>query len=100
MLEFKFIQTGKTAGDETTPYAVFLNEECSVGEFIDCVLKRKEWGYIGIKSHGHIFGSPNCEYRKDEIVRTDFTEEYLTRKVATVSAFGGWTRMDYLLTLK
>lgn len=30
MLKFKFIQTGKTAGDETTPYAVSLNQECSV----------------------------------------------------------------------
>ena len=100
MLEFEFIQTGKTSRDETTPYMVSLNKECSVGEFIDSVLKRDEWGYIGIRSHGHIFGSPNCEYRRDKIVNTEFTEEYLSRKVATVSAYGGWTRMDYILTLK
>ncbi len=58
MLEFKFTQIGKTSGDETTPYMVSLNKECSVSEFIDRVLKRNEWGYIGIRSHGHIFGSP------------------------------------------
>ena len=79
---------------------VSLNKECSVGEFIDSVLKRNEWGYIGIKNHRHIFGSPNCKYRRDKIVNTEFTEEYLYRKVATVSASGGWSRMDYILTLK
>lgn len=100
MLNLKFTQTGRTAGDETAPYAVTLNKECSVGEFIDSVLKRKEWGHIGIRSRGHIFGSPECEYRGDKIVRTEFTEEYLSRKVATVSAAGGWSRMDYWLTLK
>lgn len=100
MLEFKFTQIGKTSGDETTPYMVSLNKECSVGEFIDSVLKRNEWGYIGIKNHRHIFGSPNCKYRRDKIVNTEFTEKYLYRKVATVSASGGWSRMDYILTLK
>ena len=100
MLEFKFTQTGKTSGDETTPYMVSLNKECSVSEFIDSVLKRNEWGYIGIRSHRHIFGFPNCEYRRGKIVSTNFTEESLSRKVATVSASGGWSRMDYILTLK
>lgn len=100
MLEFHFIQTGKTARDATTPYAVSLNKECTVGEFIDCVLKRKEWGYIGIKSYGHIFGSPNCEYQGDKIIKTEFTNEDLSRMVSTVSASGGWSRMDYLITLK
>jgi hypothetical protein len=100
MLKFSFIQTGKTSGDETTPYTVSLNKECTVGEFIDCVLKRNEWGYIGLKSYGHIFGSPNCEYRGDKIVKTEFTDEILSQKVLTVSASGGWSRMDYLITSK
>lgn len=100
MLKVKFIQTGKTAGDETTPYTVSLNQECSVDEFIAWVLKQNEWGYIGIRNPGHIFGSPKCEYRGVTIVNTEFTEEDLSRMVATVSASGGWSRMDYLLTLK
>lgn len=99
-MKFKFVQSGKTSGDETTPYTVSLNQDCSVGEFIDCVLKRGEWGYIRIMSLGHIFGSPECEYRNATIVYTEFTKEDLSQMVAMALASGGWSRMDYLLILK
>lgn len=101
ILRLTFNQTAPAGGDATAPYSVSLNRECTLGEFIDCVLKREEWGYIGIKSRKDIFfGSPKCEYKYDKIVSTEFTDAYLARKVKTVFASGGWTRMDYILTLK
>lgn len=99
-LRLKFEQCGKTSGDETTPYNVSLNKICTLRELIDTVLKRKEWGYIGVKCVGSIFGNPSCEYKKDKIIKSNFTDDYLDRVVDTVFASGGWTRMDYKVTLK
>ena len=83
MLKLTFIRTGVTNGDDTSPYNIYMNQECTVGEFIDCVLTQKEWGYIKIKRQD-IYGTLLCEYKGDKVVRTEIPEEYLSKKIASV----------------
>lgn len=93
---FTFYQTGPTRGDCTSPYEVTMDKEYTVDEFIQEILTRKEWGYIGIYSSNDFFGDPKCEYRDDKLLYS-LPNEYLNKRVIKVKADGGWSRMDYLL---
>lgn len=101
-LNLVFKEIGGPYGDCMSSFDVALNRLCTVKELVDWVLKRGEWGYIGMKSSNSydVFGSPNCEYRMDKIICGGFSEEYLERVVTKVSAHGGWSRMDYMLTME
>lgn len=96
---FRIEQCGPERGDCTAPCEVILDKEYLVREFIEEVLKRKEeWGYIGIKSDKSFFGDPNCEYRHGKLLGT--LPGYMSRKVKSVTADGGWSRMDYILEVE
>lgn len=103
---FKLEQAGAERGDCTAPYRVILDKEYTVKEFIATVLKdcSDEWGYIGIKSDLNVwFGDPNIEYRYGEITNVNSKTEMkfpLEAKVLSAKADGGWSRMDYMLTVK
>lgn len=93
-------QCGPERGDCTAPCKVTLDKEYLVREFIEEVLKRKwEWGYIGVKSDKSFFGDPHCEYRYGKLLDT-LPDDYMPRKVKSVTADGGWSRMDYILELE
>lgn len=96
---FKLHQLRPEGGDCTAPYAVDLGGEYTVREFIrDVLLDKREWGYIGIDiGHNSIFGDPCCEYSHGGL-KTSLPAEFLTMKVVSAKASGGWSRMDYLLT--
>lgn len=94
MVKLNFRQTARTGGDETAPYDVFMEQECTVEDFITAVLNMKEWGYIRIKGYGSI------EYRQDKIVSTSLTNDDMAMVIKSVSAAGGWSRMDYYLEIK
>ena len=97
---FKLIQSGPTCGDCTAPYNVILDKEYTVEDFIKTTLLRSdEWGYIGIFDEKSIFGNLNCEYRHGNL-KTHLPNEYLSKKVVRVMARGGWTMMNYILTVK
>jgi hypothetical protein len=93
---FKMYRAGQVRGDCTAPYDVELDKEYTVSEFVNTVLTRKEWGYIGIYCKGEIFGKPKCEYRGDKLLYA-LPDNVLNKKVIKVKADGGWSRMDYLL---
>lgn len=96
---FKFSQSGPISGDCTAPYEVSLDKEYTVRTFINEVLTREnEWGYIGIENGYAIFGDPFCEYRHGKLA-SKMNEEILDKPVLSVSASGGYTRMDYLLKI-
>ena len=88
----------------TAPYKVILFEKCTVRKFVECVLNTKnEWGYIGIYNpeKGPFFGYPNIEYfygklNKARPIIEEF-EEFLDKPVIKAIAYGGWSRMDYIL---
>ena len=98
---FELKQAGKERGDSTAPYAITLDKQYTVREFIDTVLKRTdEWGYIGIEDHRNWSnGTPNCKYSYTKLI-THMPEEVMDKPVESVTADGGWSRMDYKLTLR
>ncbi len=92
-------QTAFEGGDCTAPYAVELDKEYTVQEFVTAVLsKSKEWGYIGIEHKLATFGEPHCEYRYGQLL-SELPPETLCKKVISARAHGGYTRMDYYLSV-
>ena len=97
---FKLVQSGPTGGDGTASYDILLNGEYTVGQFInDVLLDKREWGYIGIHDGCSIFGNPKCEYRYGELI-SNLPDEYLTLGVTNAKAGGGWSLMNYILTVE
>ena len=96
---FALGECSKTRGDCTASYGVIVDKGCTVKEFIEDVLTRNEWGYVGIYKEGQAWferGTPKCEYKGDKLIYA-MPEEVLSREVIKASADGGWSRMDYLL---
>lgn len=98
---FTFIRTGGPYGDCTCDYDIKLDKEYTVAEFVKTVLENKpdEWGYIGIWRSKTIFGDPTCRYDYGKL-RSTLPDDILDKKIRSVDASGGWTRMDYLLVLE
>lgn len=100
---FRLIQSTPESGDCTCGYKVLLDKEYTVKEFVDTVLteKNKEWGYIGIYNPSDFFGRTSgnlcIEYRYGKITTENFGNDILNKKIMSVSASGGWSRMDYIL---
>ena len=82
------------AGDCTCGFEVTLDKEYTVIEFINTILseRKKEWGYF-------IVNEITVEYRHGELLDIPFNDEILQSKMNNVSAWGGWTRMDYRIEL-
>lgn len=103
---FKFIQSTPVGGDCTCGYEIKLDREYTVKDFIDIVLTERadEWGYIGVYNPsdfcGRHFGNPKMEYRYGKIIAGNFTEDILNKEIKSVSASGGWSRMDYVFKCK
>ena len=89
----KFTQLRPEGGDCTAPYGVTEFPEI-VADFVGEVLGKykREWGYIVIKRY-------RFEYRFGKLLN-NISSELLVRSISHVEASGGWTRMDYHLTLK
>ena len=95
-LKLDFEQQGPMRGDCCATYNVKLSRTCTLQELIDYILtQRRLWGYLRIK--GNLF--PSFEYKYGQYVCSSLTEADLQRKVAEISANGGWSRIDYFVTL-
>lgn len=87
----KLKQITRTFGDETAGYEVVLDKEYTVDELFKQIVSRKsDWGYFTIK------GSISSEYKWGSII-VDIIKEDSVKKVSSVSASGGWSRMDYVI---
>ena len=110
MFELKMSEPMNSA--EEAPFDVTLDKEYTVKEFIDAVMtKTDEWGCITVTtdplpSMSWLLKCPRCEYKYGKTVTAKkndlFTTapELLSKTVVSVSAKGGWTRMDYVLYVK
>lgn len=97
---FEFYNAGPTRGDCTAAYKIRLHKEFTVKEFVDEVLKdTSEWGYIRINIGKSFFDNPKCEYRRGTLLY-ELPECFLPLKVLSAKGDGGWSRMDYLLTVE
>lgn len=93
-----------TRGDCTAGYKVFLDKEYTLQEFVDAILtnKKDEWGVIRIpKRNCAWYRFPCISYRYGNITnKSNIPEKVFGYKVKSVTASGGWTAMDYLVTLE
>ncbi len=90
---FKLNRVTQIGGDETAGYEVILDKEYNVKELLDTVVGIKnEWGYFSIKN-----GS-SCEYKWGQLL-SNLNEQDFDKKVLKVSSSGGWSRMDYYVTV-
>lgn len=95
-LKLDFEQQGPMRGDCCATYSVTLSRACTLQELIDYILtQRRSWGYLRIK--GNLFSS--FEYRYGQQVGSSLTSADLQRNIAEISANGGWSRMDYFVSL-
>lgn len=100
---FTLTQSTPTAGDCTAGYRVDLDKDYTLQEFIDAVLSNKgEWGYINVaKRDCAWYNFPGFSYRYGEITgEPNLPEKVYNYKVKSVSASGGWSRMDYIVSLE
>ena len=101
---FTLIQCTPTRGDCTAGYEVDLDKEYTLQEFIDAILtnKKDEWGEIKIaKRNCPWYRYPSIGYHYGNITsKPNIPEKVFGYKVKTVTADGGWTTMDYIVTLE
>lgn len=88
----KFIQTGQTGGDCTTPYNVELDRPYTVLEFINKILTAypSEWGVIRVRCCFSI----KYSYGK---IENAVPAQYADLPVEEVKAAGGYSAMDYII---
>ena len=96
MIKFKHL---KDNGDATSNYDIILDKPYTVEEFTKEVLTRKEWGYIRIKLTDSWYDGPHLEYDRDRVVSGNL-DGYLDKISEKVFANGGWSSMDYWITLE
>lgn len=93
-----------TRGDCTAGYKVFLDKEYTLQEFVDAILtnKKDEWGVIRIQKRNCLWTRyPRIDYRYGSITsKPNIPEKVFGYKVKSVTASGGWTAMDYIVTLE
>lgn len=101
MDNFTFKHVRGPFGDCTSIYDVILNKEYTVKEFINDMLKALpgEWGAFIIRAKDYPFGKEQSEYRYGKLLTT-FSEETLNSKIKCIEAQGGWSLMDYNITLR
>lgn len=93
--------------DTTAEYDVTFTERLTVGHFVDRILKSThDWGYIGIRATDSkvdvkhaVYGYPCIEYQYGDIITRNNLKRFSDRVIKSVHASGGWSRMDYLLSL-
>lgn len=97
---FRLHMVGNVGGDETAMYEVDLDREYTVDQFVhDVLLNNREWGTICINNGDGMFSNPKCEYKYGELV-SKLPIEYLPLRVVSAKAHGGWSLMDYSLTVE
>lgn len=89
----KFECIGGPYGDCTSSYKV-TDFPTTVGELLKYILEHKkdEWGYIYISN----YRNKVAEYRCGTIVKP-LSDEYKDVRISSLSADGGWSRMDYIV---
>ena len=96
MNKFERICTGGPFGDETCSYVIDLfDKEITVEDFIKMVMCQypNEWGHITCGSVSLV------HYNRGSIRFDSGYEDLKERKVASVSAHGGWSLMDYNIVI-
>ena len=94
----------RSFSDETSAYRVEFPKGATVADLIAHALTRTgEHGRIDIvRPHPWLGLAVACslEYRYGKIEADNIPEEYKTEKLKSVAGYGGYSLMDYNITLK
>lgn len=84
--------------EKTAGFNVKFKKPYTVGDFINDILTTRttEWGYVDMVN---IDGHPICGYRYGELFTEPFSDDILSKKIKKIIADGGWSRMDYAITI-
>lgn len=101
---FTLVSDGPCGGDMTSRFKVYFDKKTTVQEFVDAVKDNsKEWGGISIRNKkgatllniGYRYGVlPELKRLEPEI------RKYAEYTITKATANGGWSNMDYVLTVK
>lgn len=101
---FSLAGTTPVGGDCTAGYRVIFDKAYTLQEFIDAILtnNKREWGGIKIARRNCAwYDYPTIGYRHGEITNEpNLPEKVYGYKVKSASASGGWSNMDYIVTLE
>ena len=97
---FKLKQLRPEGGDCTAPYDVILDKEYTLEEFVKTVVSRDdEWGEIRVDiGRRSYFDNPYCEYKWGELLSV-LPDDLIYKKIISVKAHGGWSAMNYFITV-
>lgn len=97
-----FDQVTPTAGDCTAYYRVQLSVPYTVKDFVDEILTKHtgDWGCISIVDPGLGSPYPYCRYSHGKLETGPLPECFMTEKIKSVNSHGGWTLMNYFITLE
>lgn len=85
-------QDTPTGGDCTAGYKLILSEKVTVADVVAKALSSGEWGSIQV-------GGEKIEYKRGEIIGSNFSDKLLSSTIISGRASGGWSLMDYYLEL-
>lgn len=99
---FTLRQSGPIGGDETAMHSVNFDnphELHTIGQFMDDLLKGHsgDWGSVEVRGStrpGYTVVSLSYSHGHTE---EQFADEILKQEIKSISASGGWSRMDYLI---
>lgn len=92
-------------GDSTWNYRIELDEDYSVNEFIEHILREKpqEWGsfYVVDRLDGKSMNIlDESEYKKGEMVSGFREDKNNKKRIDGIISHGGWGMMDYYIKEK
>lgn len=94
LIKLKYTATSDTPnGDSTWNYIVTPERDCTIKEFVEAVLGRRqgEWGSFTIKGG-------DFEYKNGKM-KDQIPEEILGKRMKKAEANGGWSLMSYYLEI-
>ena len=103
-MDLKFDCTSEPRGDACADYTITSDGNYTLGEYIDNVLTRGEWGYIYCLTTPFektpLLSLPKyLEYNQDKIIKGKRSPIIDKKKVKSIHSSGGWSRMDYYFEL-
>lgn len=108
MKNLRTVYMGEVGGDCTSHDIYESIEPMTVQELCDEIIKNTgEWGYIGIKKPGTIFGDPKVEYfhgkyvdeHRNPIGDFKFPPHIASAYIKKIDWSGGWSRADWVITI-
>lgn len=99
----KLIQTHAPGGDACAPYDVKFDKPHTVGEFVNEVLttRKNEWGSFDLRHNGcgYFDRFLSVKYRYGELIG-ELPEDITKLSIIGATAYGGWSAMDYNITVE